>query len=655
MTLSSSRLLVSALVLILGIVSLESLAQAVFDYESDHSALRIVTPSLLKDVGGAGGIKHSQALFGTPSYGDKKIVGQVFYVTPYDNQTGCDDFTETRPTDAEAPEGTHKIFLVDRGSCDFVQKMRVAQKHDVVAVIIADNLCQCSDYDNTTMWKADSPNGRTPKQRERCEQLAAKAVDEKRLSPGTKCEGSLPYMADDGRGNDVLIPSFLIDYLDAQPLKDCIASAKGQLTADQLLSGSKFACSKDTKLVVSLEWDLPRSDNLVKWELWSSSDSEGVFKKAFARTGKRLQDNTIFTPHYFIWNGRDWGCNIGDICATQCTKGGLYCNPDPDQDLFNGVEGKDVVEENLRELCIWDQASKAGKEDLWWDYVVKFAENCHPETIPKAETYNQACSESVQGKIPGLDVEKTRACVANSWKGDTNELLEAEIRARMGYKILTLPTVRVNDVTLRGGVTPLNVMNSICAVFLPGQAPRMCTCVDRVNSDNLLECINSECGEKEQLCKKDNMCYSKDVYPTKCTDICPKTTDMYCSTLNQCLPQTAVCPSCPEASKPTFCPILNECVGSIVECSPKQGTSAFGVFMITVVVVSIAGCGLYVFWKRQRAKLQDDVRSILSSYMALGEGDDVDNERVSRQARTRVEPTNSSQTTVGEQDAAQYI
>ena len=53
--------------------------------------------------------------------------------------------------------------------------------------------------------------------------------------------------------------------------------------------------------------------------------------------------------------GYDWGCTLGsgNLCGDQCSPQGKYCNPDPDHDVYGGVSGVDVVNENLRQLCVW--------------------------------------------------------------------------------------------------------------------------------------------------------------------------------------------------------------------------------------------------------------------------------------------------------------
>lgn len=634
-----------------------SFADVVFDYESDHSALKVVLPASLKAFAGIEGIRHSQALFGTPSYGgDKKITGQLFYVTP-GTLTGCDAYHEQTQN---IPSNVHKIFLVDRGDCDFVVKMKTAQQLGAIAVIIADNICQCSSMN------LDPALGRTQALLEQCTVLGKKAQTDGRITAPDTCEHSLPFMADDGTGYDVRIPSFLIDYMDAQPFKDCLSAAAGE--PGPFLTGTTFSSSckaEGTSVVVSLEWDLPARDNIVDWQLWSSSDSEAVFKKSFALTAKKLAPNTKFTPHYFIWEGEKWGCTIGEICATQCTKGGYYCNPDPDHNLFNGVSGKDVVEENLREICVWEQADKLKNSGIWWDYVTSFASKCHPGSTPSPDLFNKACSEAVQKTIPNLDPQAVSKCVDDSWYSPTgsgeklkNKKLDVELRGRDKLKILQLPTAIVNDVLLRGGVTPFTILTSICSGFAAGQSPSLCSCVDRVNPQNVLDCINASCENDQKLCPNDNKCYSPTDYAAACSQCASGLS--YCPSIGQCLPTENKCPDCPSTT-PSYCSLLQKCVDSPLNCVPPptatpdasdKGTSAFGVLFITLFVVSIAGCGAYMFWKRQKAKLHDDVRAILSSYMALEETDESD-DRVSRAARgRRVEP---SPTAVEGQDAATYI
>jgi len=599
--------------------------------KSDNSALKVILPSNLTNTG----LKHSQALFGNPSYGgDKTIIGEVYYVTPHPDKTGCHE-EEIKSNLPSTSVGVQKIFLMDRGDCDFVEKVRNAQSLGADAVIISDNLCQCEQN-----WN-DVTKGRTSAVKQRCRELAEIARKAGKYRGTGDCAAALPYMADDGRGRDITIPSFLIDFVDAQPLKDCFQSARN----DTWSSISGIKCEPLTKLILSLQWDIPTTDK-VSWKLWSSSDSEAMFKKEFAESSQLIAEKAVFTPRYFIWNGVDWGCTVGEACVTQCTEGGYYCNPDPDDNLFEGVSGRDVVEENLRQICIWEQAQKSGKEVLWWEYVAKFADDCHKSKI-SAATFNEKCSEEVQRKIAGLSVDANKACVEESWNGTRNSKLDVELNDRIDLNIMRLPSAMVNGVILSGGVTPFNVLSAICAGYAAGSAPALCKCVDRDRADNVLECINLKCKGNEKYCPNTGKCIPDG------ESCCALASESYCSSLNQCLPSKVSCPSCP-ADKPIWCVQAKTCVNNVMACSDESGgASASTVFFITVIVTTIVGGGLFVFWRRQRAKLHDDVRAILSSYMALGENEDSElGSRVSRQPR-RVEPDET--TPVGGQDAAQYI
>ena len=72
------------------------------------------------------------------------------------------------------------------------------------------------------------------------------------------------FQADDGQGGSVQIPSYLISKYDGQQLKDCISGVS-------TLAG----CTGQDYVVVKLSWDLPKPDNRVEWELWTSADDSG--------------------------------------------------------------------------------------------------------------------------------------------------------------------------------------------------------------------------------------------------------------------------------------------------------------------------------------------------------------------------------------------
>ena len=132
-----------------------------------------------------GVIKSSLGNFGHIIYGssivsDKKVtiqLGKLIY--PISNTDGCRDFANTdlpadffNSTDQETP-----IIMVDRGVCSFVQKVRNIEKVGVQLAIIADT---------------------------------------------TEEETENLIMTDDGSGNSINIPSFIIRKWDADQIKKTI-------------------------------------------------------------------------------------------------------------------------------------------------------------------------------------------------------------------------------------------------------------------------------------------------------------------------------------------------------------------------------------------------------------------------------------------------
>jgi hypothetical protein len=59
-----------------------------------------------------------------------------------------------------------------------------------------------------------------------------------------------------------------------------------------------------------------------------------------------------------------------------------------------------VTLENLRQLCVWQEAAKSFASDYgvrWWQYADLFASNCNT-----AATWNQGCAEAQMGRL-GID------------------------------------------------------------------------------------------------------------------------------------------------------------------------------------------------------------------------------------------------------------
>jgi hypothetical protein len=244
----------------------------------------------------------------------------------------------------------------------------------------------------------------------------------------------------------------------------------------------------------------------------------------FEETALELGPDTMFSPRYFVYEG-DPAWQLGNMC----THNGKYCMPDPDQNDPQHslhLSGADVVMENVRQLCIWQQANVTYAADQgakWWLYQRLFAAKCkytdpaidstvsgvarrrlraarlgghmlaarlpacarcslacapppmrslaRPQTLP-------ACSRTQQAAA-GLDTAAVAACVTASeaGAGDTSTLLAKEIADRKKYAIVIIPTIVVNGVVERGGLSQQAVLNTICAGFATGTAPTVCSCI----------------------------------------------------------------------------------------------------------------------------------------------------------------------------------
>ena len=126
---------------------------------------------------------------------------------------------------------------------------------------------------------------------------------------------------------------------------------------------------------------------------------------------------TQFTPHYVTWLCPPEYIN-DPACVSQCINNGRYCCPDPDDDLQHGYSGRDVVIENLRTLCVFQQANNTAQPWKWWDYVVQFGDRC---TMAAGTYGKEDCATAIMTQL-GLDIEGWRACVGNPVGGGRFEL-----------------------------------------------------------------------------------------------------------------------------------------------------------------------------------------------------------------------------------------
>jgi hypothetical protein len=141
-------------------------------------------------------------------------------------------------------------------------------------------------------------------------------------------------MSDDGTGNGIRIPSMLI----------------GKKDGDKIVNWYNAATEEEKEqIVVMCEFKMPVND-IVKYDFWftSSSDRALNFLEDFEAMDIKLGDLAEFTPRYVFWECMN--CDEKYL-KDDCYGAGRYCAVEPSN---ANIKGKEIVEEDLRQLCLWD-------------------------------------------------------------------------------------------------------------------------------------------------------------------------------------------------------------------------------------------------------------------------------------------------------------
>eukprot|EP00808_Paulinella_micropora_P012929 g15301.t1 len=468
-------------------------------------------------------IPSSPALFGIPPAG-RSMVGKVYSIQKSD-LNGCEPFKpeeyQNVPSNCRYNNTTNNctlFFMVDRGDCNFVEKVRHVQSIGGHAAIIVDNLD----------------------------------------------ESNLPFMADDGTGGDIVIPSVLI--------------GKN--------AGNEIRKYGDGNVVLKFIWSIPNPDGRVEWTMWSTPVDRAArdFKNTFGHAVDYLSDAQQFTPHFVVLDGDVYGCHGGlDDCGNQCTNNGRYCAVDPESEgkgnenvesLDTGLSGADSIKETLRSICVFNVSAEAGKPRLWWTYTKIFQEICWKSE--SNTTFNEQCSFNRMTDVGcsfnrmtdvGVDVNKVKKCIQDSGGTDgnaENKLLKAEIQAMKDYGVHWWPILYINTEPYYESlqcpspmdVTTCGVLNMICGGY---------------SADSSLPCA----------CKSNPGC-----------DLCEGTKD-----------ECGVC--LPEDSKKRG-----------KSCRPTLSTA--NMIIIVLVAFLVVGVVVVIYMRKQQSKMREDIDNLLAQYQPLG-------------------------------------
>jgi len=389
-----------------------------------HGQLRIMTPDSLKDQfkSTRGKIQGSTATFGAPFYGDR-VLGRVVWGDSKKGNQHCADDDYDIPdqrivaaeVQGEASEYSSRlinIVMVRRGKCSFVTKVRVAAKKGAHAVIIVD----AKDSKLTT-------------------------ADLQKI-----------IVADDGYGATIHVPSVLISKEDGERL---ILAAKADKESGQV--------------VVQLAWDVP-TNNVVNIDLWMSaaSSQSTSFMKAFAPKRKALNKVVKFTPHFAIFSMEsakpgESAHDYNNLCLDGNAE---ICAEDPD--AGGSVTGRDVLNEDTRQLCIHEltKVKSLGPEgqsgiveyaEKFWDYIEAFPDRCPLEGTDENTRFGDVCSQLVM-KEKLIDVDAVTLCVRTT---QTDKLKE-----QREHRAWSPRALRINGWRYSGALDANLVTRAICAGFV---------------------------------------------------------------------------------------------------------------------------------------------------------------------------------------------
>ncbi|XP_044378699.1 vacuolar-sorting receptor 1-like [Triticum aestivum] len=384
-----------------------------------NSRLKVMSPPELEAT-----YDFAIADFGFPHHGGS-MTGVVVY--PRHNGQACGDFDEYGISLRSRRAGALPVFLlVDRGECFFATKVRNGQKAGAAAVLVADT----------------------------------------KLEPLFAIEGAESRSASKTDAlEDITIPSALI----TKNLGDSL----------------KKAMDNGDLVNVNLDWgeSRPYPNERAEYEFWTNSidecgpkcDNQVDFLKRFKGVAQTLEKKgyTQFTPHYITWYCPE-NFVLSKQCKSQCINHGRYCAPDPEQGSSKGYNGRDVVIQNLYQICVFKVSKKTGKPWLWWDYVTHFSIMCPM----KKKMYTHECASGVIRSL-GLSQKAVEMCVGDPDMDEDHPVLKDEQDAQIGKgshsDVTMLPTLVINNRQYRGKLEKGAVLRALCASFRENSEPSICS------------------------------------------------------------------------------------------------------------------------------------------------------------------------------------
>lgn len=389
--------------------------------------IRVMAPESLVNrfAENKGRIDGSTATFSAPFYGER-LLGRLVWGEPKNaSAPHCtpDDFVVPPPDEVATADGKTQrlihIVLLRRGGCSFLRKVSIAQKtKGAHAVIIVD-----------------------------AKGSALTGPQIRRI-----------IVTQDGSGLKVDIPSILVSDQDGEPLIEAARDPRSQV-------------------IIELAWDIP-TNQFVTMDAWMSAGSQESmrFMRDWAGPRKELNHAVRFRPHYHVFSMQPT-TGYNELCTNQSA---VFCAQAPNSP-GRLVTGRDVLEEDLRQLCIHElykirKGGEAGSgtpvlpeyNPQYWDYVQKFIDACPVGATEAEKRFGKACSTNLMRQV-GVDPAKVQTCV------DTTQ--EQKLTQNRHDAAWSPSALRINGWRFQGALDPNSVTRAICAGFI-NQPPACASLVE---------------------------------------------------------------------------------------------------------------------------------------------------------------------------------
>jgi hypothetical protein len=388
-----------------------------------YQKIHIISPKALKEKFGKREIKASYSNFGKIPYGFT-VIGRVYFdPDDLDSEAACKPLKLEVPKDPEVDQAP--IILINRGACNFVNKVQNVEDIGGHVALIVDNK------------KGENPE--------------------------------FVIMSDDkGRNGEKLrIPGVLISSEDGDIIKEFYRENKNKPNVLK-------------KITLEIEFEMEHPSNIVNYSFFFSSENIHVYEslKELYYFQKHINDTATFTPYYisnrFNYDEEKKGA------VDNCYSSGKHC-VGPRFDL--GItDGRVILKENLRQKCIYKKQNFIIPPYAYWEYMKSYHEVCIGKG-PEPKNFTEICALSVMFDL-NIPIFEIDMCIKESfglsnvlmnelpYLENDNSLLDADRKKKNDFDVWLIPSLYVNNRTFWGSWKGENIFEAICAAYK--KKPQVC-------------------------------------------------------------------------------------------------------------------------------------------------------------------------------------